>query len=76
MNILRRELLFAGAAVATMTAAGTVLAQNNPPAATEAQAIAPGMAGTLPNNEKRIRIITLRDLETEAQKVMAPYGFA
>jgi len=76
MNILRRELLSAGAAVATMTAAGTVLAQNNPPAATEAPATAPGMAGTLPNNEKRIRIITLRDLETEAQKVMAPYGFA
>ncbi|MGZ5876636.1 MAG: alpha-hydroxy acid oxidase, partial [Bradyrhizobium sp.] len=76
MNILRRDLLSAGAAVATMTAAGTVLAQNNPPATAEAQATAPGMAGTLPNNERRIRIITLRDLEAEAQKVMAPYGFA
>jgi lactate oxidase len=76
MNILRRDLLSAGAAVATMTAAGTVLAQNNPPATAEAPATAPGMAGTLPNNEKRIRIITLRDLEAEAQKVMAPYGFA
>lgn len=76
MNILRRELLSAGAAVATMTAAGTVLAQGNPPASAEAQAAAPGMAGTLPNNEKKIRIITLRDLEAEAQKVMAPYGFA
>jgi isopentenyl diphosphate isomerase/L-lactate dehydrogenase-like FMN-dependent dehydrogenase len=59
-----------------MTAAGAVLAQNNPPATTEPQATAPGMAGALPNNEKRIRIINLRDLEAEAQKVMAPYGFA
>lgn len=30
----------------------------------------------MPNNEKRINIVTLRDLEAEAQKVMAPYGFA
>jgi len=72
MNYQRRELLSAGAAIATMTAAGTVFAQGNPPAAGEP----PGMAGTLPNNEKRIRIINLRELEAEAQKVMAPYGFA
>jgi hypothetical protein len=32
--------------------------------------------GGVPNNEKRINIITLRDLEAEAQKVMAPFGFA
>jgi L-lactate oxidase len=30
----------------------------------------------LPANEKRLRIINLRDLEAEAQKVMTPYGFA
>jgi lactate oxidase len=74
MNFLRRDILSAGAAVATMTAAGTALAQNNPPAATEASRTPPG--GALPNNEKRIRIINLRELEAEAQKVMAPFGFA
>lgn len=76
MNFLRREFLSAGAAVATMTAAGTVLAQTSPPAATEAPGTPPAAAGALPNNEKRIRIINLRDLEAEAQKVMAPFGFA
>jgi L-lactate oxidase len=68
----RRDLLTAGAAVATMTAAGTVLAQGNPP---PSEASVP-LAGTLPSNEKRLRIINLRDLEGEAQKVMTPYGFA
>ena len=76
MNFQRRELLSAGAVVATMTAAGTVLAQNNPPAAAEPQGALPGMAGTLSNNEKRIEFINLRELEAEAQKVMVPYGFA
>lgn len=72
MNFQRRDFLSAGAAVATMTAAGAALAQGNPPAPSEA----PPLSGTLPNNEKRLRIINLRDLETEAQKVMTPYGFA
>ena len=30
----------------------------------------------MPNNEKKINIATLRDLETQAQKVMAPFGYA
>jgi L-lactate oxidase len=72
MNCLRREFLSAGAAVATVTAAGMALAQNNPPAPSET----PGTTGSLPDNEKRLRIISLRDLEGEAQKVMAPFGFA
>lgn len=72
MNYLRREFLSAGAAMATMTAAGTVVAQTTPPPAAGARR----MAGELPNNEKRLRIINLRELETEAQKVMAPFGFA
>lgn len=72
MNYLRREFLSAGAAVATIGAAGPILAQTAPPQAAEA----PGTAGGLPNNEKRLRIINLRDLEGEAQKVMAPFGFA
>ena len=72
MNFQRRDFLSAGAAVATMTAAGAALAQGNPPAPSEAS---PPLSGTLPNNEKRLRIINLRDLETEAQKVMTRYGF-
>lgn len=72
MNFQRRDFLSAGAAVATMTAAGAALAQGNPPAPSEAS---PRLSGTLPNNEKRLRIINLRDLETEAQKVMTRYGF-
>lgn len=56
----------------TMTAAGAALAQGNPP---PAEAMAPP-GGTLPSNEKRLRIINLRDLEAEAQRVMTPYGFA
>jgi isopentenyl diphosphate isomerase/L-lactate dehydrogenase-like FMN-dependent dehydrogenase len=58
-----------------MTAAGNVFAQASPPAASEAQPAA-ALTGTLPGNEKRIRIINLRELEAEAQKVMTPYGFA
>lgn len=30
----------------------------------------------MPASDKRLRIISLRDLEAEAQKVMTPYGFA
>jgi L-lactate oxidase len=32
--------------------------------------------GALPDAEKKLDIVTLRDLEAEAQKVMPPYGFA
>jgi hypothetical protein len=46
MNYLRREFLSAGAAVATIGAAGPILAQTAPPQAAEA----PGTAGGLPNN--------------------------
>jgi isopentenyl diphosphate isomerase/L-lactate dehydrogenase-like FMN-dependent dehydrogenase len=76
MNYLRRDFLSAGAAAATMTAAGAVFAQTNPPAPTEAPQPRQSTTGALPNNEKRIRIINLRDLEADAQKVMTPYGFA
>jgi lactate oxidase len=62
-----------GAAAATVTAAGVVLAQGNPPVSGEAPQTLPG---NLPNNEQRLRIINLRDLEAEARKVMTPYGFA
>jgi len=75
MSLDRRNLLLAGTGAAvTLTAPRTALAQNSPgyrtPATTEAQ------TGALPNNEKKLDIVTLRDLEAEAQKVMAPFGFA
>jgi len=36
----------------------------------------PAAASGLPNNEKKINIVSLRDLEAEAQKIMAPFGYA
>jgi L-lactate oxidase len=75
MSLDRRNLLLAGTGAAmTLTAPRTALAQNDQgyrvPATTVAQ------TGTLPDNEKKLDIVTLRDLEAEAQKVMAPFGFA
>ncbi|HML13476.1 MAG TPA: alpha-hydroxy acid oxidase [Xanthobacteraceae bacterium] len=73
MDFARRDLLSATAAVATLTAAGAAFAQNAP-------AAPPGRANpppsNLPDNEKKINIVTLRDLEAQAEKVMAPFGFA
>lgn len=74
MSFNRRNLLLSGSgAAAALTLAGPSLAQNSP-----AQSIPPTSANTsgVPNNEKKINIVTLRDLEAEAQKVMAPFGFA
>jgi hypothetical protein len=77
MSLLRREFLSASAAAATLTASGTSFAQKATPTVPDAQDTAQtGMAGSLPTNEKKLRIITLRDLEADAQKVMAPFGFA
>lgn len=75
MSFDRRNLLLAGTGAAmTLAAPRTALAQNaqgyRVPATTVAQ------TGTLPDNEKKLDIVTLRDLEAEAQKVMAPFGFA
>ncbi len=73
-NFNRRDLLATGGAVAAMaTMSGPVLAQSAPVAATAA---APADTSGVPNNEKRLNIVTLRDLEAEAQKVMAPFGYA
>jgi len=73
-DLNRRDLLVSGGAAATVaTWPGTVVAQQSP-----AQSIPEKPADTsgVPNNEKKINIVTLRDLEAEAQKVMAPFGFA
>jgi len=75
MTLFRREFLSAGAA-ATLSA-GAALAQGAPAAGARAPEPPPTSAGnSLPDNEKKIRIVTLRDLEAEAEKVMVPFGFA
>ena len=73
MGFNRRDLLLSTGAAATLAIPGTTLAQNAPPASVAAT---PASTEVLPNNEKRINIVSLRDLEGEAQKVMAPFGFA
>jgi lactate oxidase len=70
----RRNLLLTGAA-ATMALPGRTLAQGAPTGSIIKTQASGGPNG-VPNNEKRIRIVSLRDLEAEAQKVMAPFGFA
>src|SRR5664279_5071352 len=72
MALNRRDFLVTGA-VAAMAMPGSAVAQNAP---SESIAATPAGTGDVPNNEKKLNIVTLRDLEAEAQKVMAPFGFA
>jgi hypothetical protein len=66
-------LVSSGAAATIERLPGTVLAQQPPPRPVlETSADTSGV----PNNEKKINIAALRNLEAEAQKVMAPLGFA
>lgn len=77
LNLNRRDLLVAGGAAATMAVPGSALAQNAPASTAPTQVPAPAVVtGGLPNNENKIKVVTLRDLEAEAQKVMAPFGYA
>jgi L-lactate oxidase len=74
MSFNRRNLLLSGSgAAAALTLASPALAQNAP---AQSVAEAPANTGGVPNNENKISIVTLRDLEAEAKKVMAPFGFA
>ena len=74
LNVNRRDLLVTGGAIATVASmSGSSLAQNTPVASPPA---APADTSSVPNNEKRVNIVTLRDLEAEAKKVMAPFGYA
>jgi hypothetical protein len=67
MSLDRRNLLLAGmGAAVTITAPRTILAQNDPGYRTPATTVA--QTGALPDNEKRLDIVTLRDVEAEAQK--------
>lgn len=69
----RRDLLLTAGAAATVAGPGPLLAQSAP---IDSVARTPAETGGVPNNEKKINIVTLRDLESEAQKVMPPSGFA
>jgi L-lactate oxidase len=74
MSFNRRNLLLGSSgAAAALTVVGTAVAQNS---AVQSVPQEPANTSGVPNNEKRINIVTLRDLEAEAQKVMAPFGFA
>jgi lactate oxidase len=73
-DLNRRNLLVTGGAAATLASMpGVVLAQKS---SIESTAEKPADVSGVPNSEKKISIVTLRDLEGEAQKVMAPFGFA
>jgi len=69
----RRDLLLTASVAAAAAGPGPLLAQNAP---VESTAKTQANASGVPNNDKKINIVTLRDLESEAQKVMAPFGFA
>jgi isopentenyl diphosphate isomerase/L-lactate dehydrogenase-like FMN-dependent dehydrogenase len=80
MSFNRRNLLLSGTgAAAALSIAKPTLAQNSeraPGTASESMPETRADTSGVPNNEKRINIVTLRDLEAEAQKVMVPFGFA
>jgi L-lactate oxidase len=78
MNLNRRDLVLTGTgAAASLAVPGATLAQNGPGSeAPTPPHMSTDATGGVPNNEKKINIVSLRDLETEAQKVMAPFGFA
>jgi lactate oxidase len=80
MTLNRRDLLVAGSgmslalarpALAQNTGPGTPTAPPGPPASETSEPTV-----VVPDNEKKLRIITLRDLETEAQKLLTPANFA
>ena len=72
MALNRRNVLLTGSGVA---AAALAFSGTAPVQATEPQNLASATAEP-PNNEKTLRIVTLRDLEAEAKLVMTPAGFA
>jgi L-lactate oxidase len=72
MSLNRRDLLVTGA-VASVAMPRSVFAQSAP---AQSMPEKPADTSGVPNNEKKINIVTLRDLEAQAEKVMAPFGFA
>jgi lactate oxidase len=84
MNFNRRDLLLTGTGIgATLATAGQAGAQNAPVLPTIPQPAPQPAAGAItatdipvPSAERRINIVTLRDLEPEAQKVLPGYSYA
>ena len=77
MQLNRRGLLGSGAVLAAASSASLPSFAQSVAATTPAPEAPPSAAaGELPNYQRNIRIVTLRDLEAEAQKVMIPFGFA
>jgi lactate oxidase len=78
MDFNRRELLISTTgAAAALAITNSVRAQDNAPSAPK-----PGTGSSdisayeALTNEKKIRVINLRELEAEAQKILPPYSFA
>ncbi len=83
MSFNRRDLVLSGTGIGMIAATGPVMAQNAPAASPMPQAAPPGVprgaSGTdhpVPTAERRVNIVTLRDLEAEAEKVLPAYSFA
>jgi lactate oxidase len=80
MSFNRRDLLLAGSGFgATLAAAGPVVAQSGPAAPAAPQPAASGNAAAdvpVPSSERPLSIITLRDLQAEAEKVLPAYSYA
>ncbi|WP_170149670.1 alpha-hydroxy acid oxidase [Rhodoplanes roseus] len=77
MTIHRRDLLLTGTLAATAVAAGatTTVAQVDTSARPSAQADAGAAAYVAPSSEQKINVISLRDIERQAEKVLPPFGF-
>lgn len=77
MTIHRRDLLLTGTLAATAVAAhaSTAVAQVDTSARPSAQADASAAPYVAPSSEQKINVISLRDLERQAEKVLPPFGF-
>jgi lactate oxidase len=84
MDLNRRNLLITSAGLTALAAAKPGSSQGNPQqtvpgpgsAPTPGQGTSDIAAYKALNNEKRINVVTLRDLEGEAQKILPRYSFA
>jgi L-lactate oxidase len=85
MDLNRRDLLLSGAGIAASLAAASSASSQNTSDPQQPGSGAPPTPGTGSSdtsayqaltNEKRIPVVTLRDLEAEAKKILPPYSFA
>ncbi len=75
MGLNRRDLLLAGGTVGAALAAASPASAQGASAPVESEASA-GESAAAPTAERRIGIVTLRDLEAQAEKVLSSYAFA